>query len=169
MRSTYSIDGETPTVLDFPSWQLSSNQYACQFYDSGPLSNSKHTITVTNNGTLFYLDYFEVITPDSVGSLWPSAGSTPTAGGGGITSVSNIPQDTAPTSTPRETISHPASIPLETTGPVQGPSDKRHGWTSGLIAGIVLACVIPSVLVVAALIQCRRRKERQIGGIDPFS
>lgn len=60
-RSTYVMDGDNPTVFTAPP-ESSSTIYGIQFYNSGTLPNTEHTLIITNYGYWFYLDYFDVTT-----------------------------------------------------------------------------------------------------------
>lgn len=65
-NSTYSIDGSTPTTFTNPI--LSGTKYQQLFYQSPPLENKQHTLTImpftwSPDSGFFWLDYFMVTQP----------------------------------------------------------------------------------------------------------
>jgi hypothetical protein len=128
-QSTYSIDNGPPNI--FKPNQTDAPHYAAKFYQSGLLSNSEHTLVVTNlvNYGLLYLDYIVVVTTGEVpsSSVSPSVAISLT-GSSSVIASSTIASSSTVTPNPGDRIS-PTSVSVSTTSPQSSDSNSASGYS----------------------------------------
>ncbi|KAI0708511.1 hypothetical protein C8Q76DRAFT_119930 [Earliella scabrosa] len=133
MASQYSIDGSNTTTFT-PLSTVSQPGYRQLFFLSQFFSPEKHTLTITNLGENFYLDYILLHVVPSVPGMTFIPGPIP---------LSPV-QDSSPTpdqSTSREDSStrstFPPSIPPSTPPPQETPTETQQSRTSSTSLSLI--------------------------------
>lgn len=104
---SFSIDGGPPTLWTTSDF-VPAITYKNLVYTSPSLRPSQHHITITNLGAIFWLDYVEFTTADSVTSSGGGGGAPPSSTTTSTSSTTShqIPSSTPPT--PTTSISYPS-------------------------------------------------------------
>lgn len=129
-QSAYSIDNGPPHI--FRPNQTDLPHYTAKFFQSGLLSNTEHTLVVTNlvNYGLLYLDYIVVVTTGEVpsSSVSPSVTISSTGSSSVIVASSSIASSSRVTPNPGDRIS-PTSVSVSTTTPQSSDSSSASGYS----------------------------------------
>ncbi|KAI0767848.1 hypothetical protein C8Q74DRAFT_984680 [Fomes fomentarius] len=162
MRSKYMIDNEHPVFFE-PAGTIRVPQFRQKFFVSNPISPQDHTLTITNLGEEFYLD-FVFLNLEAANSSLP-AGTQPSSNT--ITSsTSNMGsthfESTVVASSTTVTASGSSSFGISsssTTGVVDDTlGRKTPPWVPGVGAGIG---AFATILSIAGGVYCWRRHRQK--------
>ena len=132
-QSTYSVDGGSPTTFTTPD-EHDALQYRVQFFSSARLSNSQHTLVITNYGDWYFLDNIQVTVTDLDTSSSP------------VSLLSSSPSPAISSTQPGGTDKSPAS-----TANSQSILNLSSANTALLGTGATVGIVMASIGLLAAL------------------
>ena len=150
MQSQYSVDGSQPQTFIPPS-EVTQESYGQKFFDSGPLAQGDHTLTITNLGEQLWIDYFQTddVTPIQIAS--PSATSLSSSTSIALLSSSTTNQakslsstSASHTSTGSSSASKTTESAISTSDPVLAPVSSAQSNVSSSTALSSTAAFTPS-------------------------
>ncbi len=164
MRSQYMIDNEHPVLFE-PAGTIRVPQFRLEFFVSDPISPQDHTLTITNLGEEFYLDYvfLNLQTATSslpVGTQLSSTTITSSTSNVGSTHFESTVVASSTTVAASGSSSFGDTISSSSTTGVADDSTPRKPppWVPGVGAGIG---AFATILSIAGGVHCWRRHRQK--------
>lgn len=164
MRSQYMIDNEHPVLFE-PAGNIRVAQFRQEFFVSDPISPQDHTLTITNLGEEFYLDFVSL-------NLETATSSLPTGTQPSSTTITSSTSNVGSTHSESTVVASSTTVAASgssslgdtissssTTGVADDSTPRKPPpWVPGLGAGIG---AFATILSIAGGVYCWRRHRQK--------